>query len=388
MYLCFGAVCVGTAASPQCLACPNPTWQQRCNQTDCRDPLNDDTICGPACTDCSKRFPQATLNGWPYCNNGTCAFECFPGFVATPNNTCVPAPATTTAITYTTTTPAPLPSAAAMTSATATPSILPTALSAGQVCVNSAQCLTNLTCISGVCDCAPPLQRCGANTACCPLPTSPVTADSAGPPVGAIAGGVVGALALVALAVSVFVLWKRRVLGPRGSDQKREMKEVPPMPPMSPMPPRGGVDGVNRTPHWFFLLLAQSSGKVDATVMPYTGTPMIALGSYTPMQLDEIAISNGNVVELKQVFPDGWAIGINLDTRAYGLLPLDVLQLSAEASRGTTIISSSQVPRVESQSLHMAGLVTSLQTATSANLGSMQPLLGTTALNGGGGRIG
>lgn len=47
-----------------------------------------------------------------------------------------------------------------------------------------------------------------------------------------------------------------------------------------------------------------------------------ATAEYVPSNPDEIAFNKGDQILLKQVFDDGWALGVNQSTGMEGMLPL------------------------------------------------------------------
>ncbi|KXS21110.1 hypothetical protein M427DRAFT_311452 [Gonapodya prolifera JEL478] len=69
-------------------------------------------------------------------------------------------------------------------------------------------------------------------------------------------------------------------------------------------------------------------GLLDQPNVEFQGDPFVAMVKYNAMSEDEISVFPGNMVLVRSVFRDGWGLGQNLDTGAYGVLPLDTLRLA------------------------------------------------------------
>ncbi|KAJ3341094.1 hypothetical protein HDU93_005726 [Gonapodya sp. JEL0774] len=74
--------------------------------------------------------------------------------------------------------------------------------------------------------------------------------------------------------------------------------------------------------------VAGPQGLMEEPNVAYNGPPIIATNQHSPSSEDEIALFPGNFVDLKRLFRDGWGVGQNLDTGAYGVFPLDCLRLA------------------------------------------------------------
>ncbi|KXS16694.1 hypothetical protein M427DRAFT_68977 [Gonapodya prolifera JEL478] len=96
--------------------------------------------------------------------------------------------------------------------------------------------------------------------------------------------------------------------------------------------------------HWFFVRVAGLSGNsLDSNNVHFDGPSIIAIHPYYPSSEDEIPIHPGEFVQITIVFPDGWAVGRNLDTGAHGIFPLDVLRLADLIPTSSSHISSGLV---------------------------------------------
>ncbi|KAJ3330951.1 hypothetical protein HDU93_010025, partial [Gonapodya sp. JEL0774] len=80
---------------------------------------------------------------------------------------------------------------------------------------------------------------------------------------------------------------------------------------------------------WFFVRTAALARQSpDTQEAPYSGAPVMAVNPYETRAEDEISIFPGNIIQLSSVYYDGWGVGTNLSTGAYGVFPIDVLPLS------------------------------------------------------------
>ncbi|KAI8619579.1 hypothetical protein BC830DRAFT_1165260 [Chytriomyces sp. MP71] len=55
------------------------------------------------------------------------------------------------------------------------------------------------------------------------------------------------------------------------------------------------------------------------------GYVFVVIKSYEPIFKDELPISVGNIVRIKKIFDDGWALGVNESTNVQGILPMAFL---------------------------------------------------------------
>ncbi|KXS17665.1 hypothetical protein M427DRAFT_30154 [Gonapodya prolifera JEL478] len=82
--------------------------------------------------------------------------------------------------------------------------------------------------------------------------------------------------------------------------------------------------------HWFFTEI--NTMEMIGTSVAYNREPLQVLEKFSPDDADEIALFPGHFVQLWEVFRDGWGLGWSLDTGAYGMIPLDCLDLTSAAS--------------------------------------------------------
>ncbi|KXS09295.1 hypothetical protein M427DRAFT_149948 [Gonapodya prolifera JEL478] len=95
--------------------------------------------------------------------------------------------------------------------------------------------------------------------------------------------------------------------------------------------------------HWFFQRIAgprPADGSAE-----YHGPPLKAIASFYPSTQDEIALTQGDLIELREVFRDGWAVGWNLATGAFGAFPVDWLRLSPDDA-SSLAASSTYAPSI------------------------------------------
>ncbi|KAJ3320844.1 hypothetical protein HDU93_003458 [Gonapodya sp. JEL0774] len=92
--------------------------------------------------------------------------------------------------------------------------------------------------------------------------------------------------------------------------------------------------------HWLFTTLAGSQGAAASSSVPYIGPEVEAIMEYIPRNADELALSPGQMVQLRDVYRDGWATGVNRATSAFGMIPIDTLDLASLASSLRVPVSS------------------------------------------------
>ncbi|KAJ3339622.1 hypothetical protein HDU93_007949 [Gonapodya sp. JEL0774] len=140
--------------------------------------------------------------------------------------------------------------------------------------------------------------------------------------------------------------------------------------------------------HWFYDRVATTFGdlNVQKKSAGYHGPP---LRVFTPTTEDEIAVLPSQVIELRDVFSDGWGVGWNLDTGAFGVFPLDCLALNGMDPNSNSSIPS--VPsRVVSKSHDTAAMVQSTRLSppsSSRNLSNSSLASSSTSGNDGEARI-
>ncbi|KXS16465.1 hypothetical protein M427DRAFT_290946 [Gonapodya prolifera JEL478] len=74
--------------------------------------------------------------------------------------------------------------------------------------------------------------------------------------------------------------------------------------------------------HWFFSLLATAQGKEQESSVSYTGKPLPVAMRYEATAVDEITLEATQLVDVKTVYRDGWAVGLNLAAHKYGFFPM------------------------------------------------------------------
>ncbi|KXS14921.1 hypothetical protein M427DRAFT_332152 [Gonapodya prolifera JEL478] len=94
-----------------------------------------------------------------------------------------------------------------------------------------------------------------------------------------------------------------------------------------------GLTAVNPSgvfqPHWFFTAVATAQGTEEDHSLSYNGPPLPVAVAYQATTDDEITLSPTQLVEVKTLYRDGWAVGVNLATQTYGFFPIDCLRLDS-----------------------------------------------------------
>ncbi|KAJ3281093.1 Multiple epidermal growth factor-like domains protein 8 [Borealophlyctis nickersoniae] len=193
-------------------------------------------------------------------------------------------------------------------------------------------------------------------------PPTPTPVPSTGPPAssseevtgtqaGPIAGGVVGTLVVVALLLLASVLfYKKRKTFHRRSDANPDT-HVSIHIPASPVPSSSlSFDSPPGNPPTSFppdtVVVHQSLPRHLRTDIPppYTTAHTICTCHipFTPTNSDEIDVNVGDIVLVKDRFPDGWVRGVNQGTGQEGFCPGRCLEEGAAVSAaGTSDVSNS-----------------------------------------------
>ncbi|KXS11291.1 hypothetical protein M427DRAFT_441203 [Gonapodya prolifera JEL478] len=111
----------------------------------------------------------------------------------------------------------------------------------------------------------------------------------------------------------------------------------------------GGRRKVNRM-HWFFVQVAGPLNRLNDLSVPYKGTPFLVERDFMPTSEDEIKLRVGGVVNVREVFQDGWAIGDDLTAGLTGVFPLPCLRLSPSSPASPTAGSLWAPPAYDSGS--------------------------------------
>ncbi|KAJ3279706.1 hypothetical protein HK104_001227 [Borealophlyctis nickersoniae] len=189
-------------------------------------------------------------------------------------------------------------------------------------------------------------------------PPTPTPVPSTGPPAassseevtgtkaGPIAGGVVGTLVVVALLIAAVLFYKKRKPFHRRSDAKPGIQQpehqLPVSRPASPASSSLSLDSPPRNP--------PTSSAPDSVVVhkslplrtdippPYTTAHTLSTCHipFTPTNSDEIDVNVGDIVLVKDRFPDGWVKGVNQRTGQEGFCPGRCLEEGADASAAGT----------------------------------------------------
>ncbi|KXS21727.1 hypothetical protein M427DRAFT_27311 [Gonapodya prolifera JEL478] len=131
---------------------------------------------------------------------------------------------------------------------------------------------------------------------------------------------------------------------------------------------QSSVRSVNE-PHWFFLRVAGGMGLAHEISVPVSiAQPFQVCQGYDPQTQDEVTLFVGNLVVVKEIFRDGWAIGFNKDTNEYGALPLDCLYLGEQPP-----VHTGYIRRLESRSEDVATSIYSVR-HQSQRMSSRRPL--------------
>ncbi|KAI8810217.1 hypothetical protein BJ742DRAFT_801057 [Cladochytrium replicatum] len=133
--------------------------------------------------------------------------------------------------------------------------------------------------------------------------------SAGGPPVGAIVGGVFGGLAAIGGAVAGFAAYKKR-----GSS-------VRPSKPGQPYPSIAGSAGA---PAMTKIPDPESQGS-DYVMLP-PGTRFVGILEFQPTNPDEMEVNEGDIIEGKIQYSDGWMKGYNHESQESGLFPSAVVK--------------------------------------------------------------
>ncbi|KAJ3331219.1 hypothetical protein HDU93_009883 [Gonapodya sp. JEL0774] len=119
---------------------------------------------------------------------------------------------------------------------------------------------------------------------------------------------------------------------------------------------------------WFFYICAAPLGQQANLSVLFNGPPLEVVRAYNPSAQDEIALFVSNVVDVVEVIRDGWGIGRNIHTGAYGLFDCLALDKAATSAAGVDIpppLAPPPVdytpPRAESRSEYIASRIMSDQ---------------------------
>ncbi|KAJ3211945.1 hypothetical protein HDU82_004496 [Entophlyctis luteolus] len=76
------------------------------------------------------------------------------------------------------------------------------------------------------------------------------------------------------------------------------------------------------------------------------GYVFVVIKNYDPVFRDELPISIGNIIHIKKIFDDGWAVGVNQQTNVQGILPMAFLTCINPSSPSAPPIDPQQfIPR-------------------------------------------
>ncbi|KAJ3297711.1 hypothetical protein HDU79_002567 [Rhizoclosmatium sp. JEL0117] len=101
------------------------------------------------------------------------------------------------------------------------------------------------------------------------------------------------------------------------------------------------------------------------------GYVFIVIKSYEPAFKDELSISIGNIIRIKKIFDDGWALGINQSTNMQGILPMAFLTCINPTSPSAPPIDPQQfIPRPAAASGVTTPVSLPLQYASNTSLTS------------------
>ncbi|KAJ3339674.1 hypothetical protein HDU93_007900 [Gonapodya sp. JEL0774] len=128
--------------------------------------------------------------------------------------------------------------------------------------------------------------------------------------------------------------------------------------------------------HWFFKYAESLYGETSEGTVNYRGNPITVAVAHSPTQEDEVALFEGNRVDLTWIFRDGWGIGKNLATGAYGAFPIDCLALHEVAPFLSSSTNTIKRTRTESRAVPVASHVRSQRAA----LGSVSLVGGSSSL--------
>ncbi|KXS08946.1 hypothetical protein M427DRAFT_161253 [Gonapodya prolifera JEL478] len=370
----------GTCGSASCQltscgSCPSSSWNNRCPDPEtknlCRDPNSDYNTCGSDCVSCSTLYPQGVVHGWGYCNAGTCALECYPGYIQS-GGTCILRPPPPPPPTLPPPPPPPPPPVLppppppTLPPPPPPPSPPPSVAPPPPVIVVTTVFIT----VSS------PLPSSLVSISTINSPSNAVTETPNVPNLGLIVGAVIGGIVALCLC-GLFVTKRQRNTGGfiktnfdiqqlqmpdyHTSIQPLPAQTVPTYQPYggtSPSTKPGYIESLALSsvtlpdqPHWFYVSVAGQSGSMDANSIPYEGPPFVAIAKHSPLNEDEIAVFEGNYVQVQEIFRDGWASGSNRDTGAFGIFPLDCLQLGNEMPPTQKFRGSARIPRFESQNV-------------------------------------
>ncbi|KAI8903694.1 hypothetical protein DFJ77DRAFT_323589 [Powellomyces hirtus] len=136
---------------------------------------------------------------------------------------------------------------------------------------------------------------------------------------GAIAGGIVGALAVLALLAGLFFFWRRRNSNARHPD--------------TPMPPAPAFISSGKAQEEGMATIPGGSSSSSAgltaaglSVASVLEKKYVVRHEYQPAAEDEVQLKVGDRIRMDLLFNDGWAKGTNESTGQQGLLPVACLQ--------------------------------------------------------------
>ncbi|KAI8813369.1 hypothetical protein BJ742DRAFT_790185 [Cladochytrium replicatum] len=136
------------------------------------------------------------------------------------------------------------------------------------------------------------------------------TGDSAGgPPLGPILGGVFGGLAAIGGAVAGFAAYKKR-----GSS----LRPGKPGQPYPSIASSAGAPAMTKIPD------PESQGS-DYVMLP-PGTRFVGILEFQPTNPDEMEVNEGDIIEGKIQYSDGWMKGYNHESQESGLFPSAVVK--------------------------------------------------------------
>ncbi|KXS16115.1 hypothetical protein M427DRAFT_301022 [Gonapodya prolifera JEL478] len=73
--------------------------------------------------------------------------------------------------------------------------------------------------------------------------------------------------------------------------------------------------------------------------LPARLPPFVTVTRFEPANEDEIALEIDDLVKIKTVYRDGWALGRNISTDMLGMIPLDHLMLSPAQPAPSQVLS-------------------------------------------------
>ncbi|KAJ3230344.1 hypothetical protein HDU81_004592 [Chytriomyces hyalinus] len=107
-----------------------------------------------------------------------------------------------------------------------------------------------------------------------------------------------------------------------------------------------------------------------------SGYVFVVIKSYEPIFKDELPIYVGNIIRIKKIFDDGWALGVNESTNVQGILPMAFLTYINPTSPSSPAIDpQSFVPRQHTHSGTSSTNVSGPRTKTSSESPASTPLM-------------